>query len=144
MSTEAEAESDFRTLHLDSTWLELNPGEEAFFKLETGIQDTEELRKHIIDIQRDAYKVSFCTRDDWIKSTPGTNTMFWVQVHPYPCIQGFGFTAIGICRMPAYPRVFELGKNRSDAIFLDVGCCSKDQLIPGAYLDNPTDNFVSG
>ena len=143
MSTEAEAETDFRTLHLDSTWLELSPQKEAFFKSETGIQDTEELRKHIIHIQENAYKVSCCSRTTWIKSTD-SNTTFLVQVHPYPCIQGFGFTAIGIYRMPAYPRAFELRKSRSDAIFLDVGCCSKDQLIPGAYLDNLTDNFVSG
>ena len=128
MSTEAEAETDLRTLHLDSTWLELNPEEEAFFKSETGIHDTEELRKHIIHIQENAYKVSCCSRTTWIKSTD-SNTIFWAQVYPYPCIQGFGFTELWICKIPAYPRVLELGKSRSDAIFLDIGCCSKDQLI---------------
>ena len=36
----------------------LDPEAERFFKAETGIQDTEELRKHIIGVQEEAYKVS--------------------------------------------------------------------------------------
>ena len=52
-----ETETRLRALHLDSTLLELNPEEEAFFKSETGIQDTDELKKHIIEVQEDAYKV---------------------------------------------------------------------------------------
>ena len=68
MSIEADSETDLRTLRLDSTLLELNPEEEAFFKSETGIQDTEELKKHIIQVQEDAYKVSRCSRADWIGS----------------------------------------------------------------------------
>jgi len=55
---ELEAETRLRILPLDDTLLELSPEEEAFFKFETGIQDTEELRKHIIEVQADAYKVS--------------------------------------------------------------------------------------
>ena len=62
MSVNPEAEALLRTLYLDGTWLELNPQEEAFFKSETGIQDTEELRKHIIEVQKDAYEVSRCSR----------------------------------------------------------------------------------
>ena len=69
MTIEAENETDFRTFHLDGTLLELNPEEEVFFKSETGIHDTEELRKHIIHIHEDAYKVSRCSRANWIKST---------------------------------------------------------------------------
>ena len=38
--------------------------------------------------------------------------------------------------MPAYPQVLELGKNRPDAIFLDIGCCRKYQLIPKVCLDS--------
>ena len=53
-----EAETRLRIRPLDDTLLESSPEEEAFFKFETGIQDTEELRKHIIEVQADAYKVS--------------------------------------------------------------------------------------
>jgi len=63
-----ETETRLRTLPLDDTLLVLHPKEEAFFKSETGIQDTEELRKHILRIQEDAYKVSRCSRTDQIKS----------------------------------------------------------------------------
>jgi hypothetical protein len=38
--------------------LVLDPDTERFFKAETGIQDSEELRKHIIQVQQDAYKAS--------------------------------------------------------------------------------------
>jgi hypothetical protein len=34
------------------------PDTERFFKAETGIQDTGELRKHIIQTQQEAYKAS--------------------------------------------------------------------------------------
>ena len=78
MSVNAEAETHLRTLHLDGTWLELNPEEEAFFKSETGIRDTEELRKHIIEVQKDAYKVSRCSRVEWVKYARGSNIVFHV------------------------------------------------------------------
>lgn len=55
--TDAQIEARLRTLQLDSTLLELGPEEEVFFKSETGIEDTEELKKHIIEVQEDAYKV---------------------------------------------------------------------------------------
>jgi len=100
MTPDAETIPRLRDLDLDITLLELNPEEEAFFKAETGIQDTEELRKHIIEVHEDAYKVL-----------------------PYICIRGFLFVKFRITKMPAYPRVLELVKSRPDAIFLDVGCC---------------------
>ena len=145
MNVDVETETRFRALHTDDTLLKLNPEEEAFFKLETGIQDTEELRKHIIKVQEDAYKVSRCSRADQIESALGAITsVFRVQIYPYFCIRGFRFTKLKIAGMPVYPRVLELGKNRPDAIFLDIGCCCKDQLILVVCLDSLTDNFVPG
>jgi len=64
MNTDIETEIRLHTLPLDDTLLGLNPEEEAFFKSETGIQDTEELRKHIIRVQEDAYKVIRRSRTD--------------------------------------------------------------------------------
>ena len=57
MNPDLETETRLCTIPLDDTLLELHPKEEAFFKSETGIQDTEELREHILRIQEDAYKV---------------------------------------------------------------------------------------
>ena len=45
-------------LHINGSLLRLGPVEEAFFKAGTGIQDTEELRKHIIQVHEEAYQVS--------------------------------------------------------------------------------------
>ena len=68
MALDGETKTRLRTLYLDDSFLELNPGEEAFFKAETGIQDTEELTKHIVGVQEEAYKVSRCSRANWVHS----------------------------------------------------------------------------
>ena len=43
---------------LDPSALKLGPEEIAFFEAQTGITDEEELRKHIIDVQAEAFAVS--------------------------------------------------------------------------------------
>jgi len=62
MPLDNEIEAPPRTVYLDGTSLELDPKEEAFLKAETGIQDTDELRKHITEVQEEAYKVSSYSR----------------------------------------------------------------------------------
>ena len=69
MNVDSETGTLFRTLHLDYTLLELNPEEEAFFKSTTGIQGTEELKKHIVGVREDGRKVSRCSRSDLVKFT---------------------------------------------------------------------------
>ena len=135
---DTETETCLRALHLDGTLLGLNPEEEAFFKSETGIQDTDELKKHIIEVQEDAYKVRCCLNG----ISADSNILFHVQVYPYPCIRGFRFTRLKIARMPAYPRVLELGKSRPGAIFLDIGCCRKDQFILRVFPHDLTSTVV--
>ena len=66
MTLDDDVETRLRTIRPDSTLLELDPKEEAFFKEETGIQDTEELRKHIIEVQEEAYEVRSRSRIDWV------------------------------------------------------------------------------
>lgn len=100
MSRKSEAEAYLRSLPPDGSFLTLDPETETFFKEETGITDSNELREHIIKVQEEAY-----------------------EVFPYPCIRGFRFAKLKIAKMTAYPRAFELLKNRPDAIFLDIGCC---------------------
>jgi hypothetical protein len=63
MTLDGETEARILTIHLDGN-LELNPEEESFLKAETGIQDTEELRKHIIEVKEEAYKVTGYSRAD--------------------------------------------------------------------------------
>ena len=64
MTLNSETKTHIHTIYLDGTFLELRPEEEAFFKAETGIQDTEELKKHIAEVQDGAYKVSSWSRAD--------------------------------------------------------------------------------
>lgn len=58
---DGKTETHLRALHIDGTLLELDPEEEAFFKVETGIQDSGELKKHIIEVHEEAYKASGCS-----------------------------------------------------------------------------------
>lgn len=52
-----EIETHLRSLPLNTDVLALDADTETFFKAETGIQDTEQLRKHIVQVQEEAYKV---------------------------------------------------------------------------------------
>ena len=127
-------ETRLRSLKLDEDWLVLDPETESFFKAETGIEDGEELKKHIIGVQEEAYKASPSVFFRSRLSTQDGNVVFYVQVYPYPCIRGFRFVMLKIARLPAYPRVFELLKNRPEAIFLDLGCCSTDKCHLGVLV----------
>ena len=126
----SEIESHLRSLPLNSDVLALDPDTENFFKAETGIQDTEQLRKHILQVQEEAYKVSFAVS----VHMPDLNILFRAQLHPYPCIRAFKFVRLKIPKMPIYPRVLQLLENRPDAIFLDIGCCSEHHPHLGVSL----------
>ena len=58
MNRNSEVEAYLRALPSDASFLVLDPETEDFFKAETGIQDSEESRKHIVEVQEEAYKVS--------------------------------------------------------------------------------------
>lgn len=47
------------------------------------------------------------------------------QIYPYPCIRIFAFTWLRATKNPAYGHVLKLGKERENAIFIDLGCCCK-------------------
>lgn len=48
-------------LELDPSLYKPDPNEIEFFKSQTGIQDDEELKKHIISVQKEAWEVSIHT-----------------------------------------------------------------------------------
>ena len=125
MNLDSEAEKLLRSLPPDGSFLALDHETEKFFKEETGIQDGEELKRHIIKVQQEAYEVSPGTSADPAHLPGGGNVVFRSQVFPYPCIRAFRFAKLKIAAMTVYPRVLELLKNRPEAIFLDIGCCSK-------------------
>ncbi|EKM47973.1 uncharacterized protein PHACADRAFT_266612 [Phanerochaete carnosa HHB-10118-sp] len=65
----------------------------------TGIRDPVELKKHVLQVQREIY-----------------------AIHPYPCIRVCGFVESRISRFPAYQNLLQLGRERTGALFLDIGC----------------------
>jgi len=100
MSTAPEESTGAVVPPLDERLYSLDPEELAFFLAETHIDDEATLKRHLLDVQAKAYKV-----------------------HMYPCIRRFAFTKLKISRLPAYPHVLKLGKERNGAILLDLGCC---------------------
>ncbi|GJJ09838.1 hypothetical protein Clacol_004062 [Clathrus columnatus] len=64
------------------------------------IQDDNELKEHLLSVQAEAY-----------------------AVYPYACIRRFDFAKFKIAKHPAYESVIKLGKERENAIFLDLPCC---------------------
>ncbi|KAH9957867.1 hypothetical protein BJV74DRAFT_415164 [Russula compacta] len=77
-----------------------NPTHEElkFFKQQTGIQDDDEFKAHILELQAEAYKV-----------------------HPYPCIRRFHFLRFKISRLFEYQDLLRIGKQPNRPIFLDIG-----------------------
>ncbi|KAH7890656.1 hypothetical protein F5I97DRAFT_1923159 [Phlebopus sp. FC_14] len=94
---------------LQEQYYRITPEQAAFFKERTGITDDEELKRHILAVQAEAYKVA-----------------------PYPCIMGFVFLSLLLSRFSVYKDVLSIGRSRPGAILLDVGCCVGTDLRKAA------------
>ncbi|EMD35921.1 hypothetical protein CERSUDRAFT_115828 [Gelatoporia subvermispora B] len=101
---------------------DFNPdGEElAFLKSQTGIDNEDALRDHCFKVQASAY-----------------------EVFPYNCIRRFNFIRLKIARLPAYPHLLELGKERKGAILLDIGCCFGNDVRKAVLDGYPVDNIIA-
>ena len=101
-----------------------NPSSQAieFFKEETGISNDAELKKHVVAIQKKAFSVRHRDFSDLqfenLRST---------KVCKYPCIRVFEFMTLKMANVSAYDLVLKLGRERKDAIFVDLGCCCKSK-----------------
>ncbi|TFY76056.1 hypothetical protein EWM64_g7955 [Hericium alpestre] len=105
---------------LDADKYGLDDEESAFFKKEMGITDDEQLKQHIIAVQAEAF-----------------------SIYPYPCIRRFAFTTLKISRLPAYPNLLKLGKEREGAIFLDIGCCFGNDVHKAIADGYPIQNAIA-
>ncbi|KAJ6448921.1 hypothetical protein C8R45DRAFT_1224572 [Mycena sanguinolenta] len=98
-----------------------NPEELALLKAQTGIHDDEELRAHVVAVQKKAAAVA-----------------------NYPCIQRFGFIKIKINKFPsAYNHVLDLARNDPSALLLDIGCCFGNDLRKIALDGFPAQNIIA-
>jgi len=99
-----------------------NPTEEEvrFLQSQTGIQDRDQLKQHILEVQQKAY-----------------------DIYGYPCIRFMSFIRMGIKRLPIYQSVLSLARDRKDAIILDIGCCFGNDLRKVCADGWPVQNAVA-
>ncbi|KAJ3799752.1 hypothetical protein GGU11DRAFT_678756 [Lentinula aff. detonsa] len=113
------ASSQSKTISPDK--LVLNENELAFYQRQTGIQDKNKLKEHIIEIAEKA-----------------------LQVYPYHCIHTFGFLRFRILRAESgYKQLLKLGSTRPNAFFLDLGCCFGNDLRKAIEDGFPARNVVA-
>jgi len=91
----------------------------AFIKEETGIDDPDALKKHVIAVQRKAY-----------------------ALHWFPCIRRFGFAMTQISTLPSYREALKLGREREGAILVDLGCCCGTDIRKVVRDGFPTENLI--
>ncbi|PIL30037.1 hypothetical protein GSI_07949 [Ganoderma sinense ZZ0214-1] len=94
--------------------------ERKFFKKTIGIDDDAELDQHILDVQAKAY-----------------------LIFPYSCIRIFGFTRIRISRLPAYEEFMKLGRERTNPIFIDLGCAFGSDLRKAVLDGYPIESCLA-
>ncbi|OJT14322.1 hypothetical protein TRAPUB_9113 [Trametes pubescens] len=104
-------------LPLDESLYTIDDAALEYMQAQTGILDTEELKKHIIAAQAEAY-----------------------AVFPYGCIRKFSFINLKLGRLPAYKQLLTLGKERKGAIFLDIGCCFGTDVRKAVSDGYPVEN----
>lgn len=103
---------------MDDSLYCLDPEEIAFFKRQTGIQDEAALKTHIIDVQKEAYKVA-----------------------PYACIRGFDFLHPNMSKLHIYNHILKRGSE--GAILLDVGSCLGADVRKAAEDGFPVHNIIA-
>ncbi|KAJ7457366.1 hypothetical protein FB451DRAFT_1142624 [Mycena latifolia] len=96
-------------------------GEElGFIGEQTGIQDPDVLKEHVLAIQTKA-----------------------CDLYSYPCIRRFEFARPRISTFPAYQGVLALGREREGAILLDLGCCFGTDIRKAASDGFPLQNLIA-
>ncbi|KAH9891083.1 hypothetical protein C8Q73DRAFT_109551 [Cubamyces lactineus] len=105
---------------VDESKYSLKGEELKFMQAQTGITDEEELKRHILAVQAEAY-----------------------AVFPYPCIRRFAFLDFRIGHLHGYDQLLKLGKERKDAIFLDIGCCFGNDIRYAAKGGFPVKQIVA-
>ncbi|KAI0639003.1 hypothetical protein C8Q77DRAFT_23265 [Trametes polyzona] len=105
---------------LDESLYSIDDTALEFMKEQTGIQDPDELKKHVMAVQAEAY-----------------------AIYPYNCIRKFAFVQVKLGRLPGYERLLELGKKRKGAVFLDIGCCFGNDIRKAVHDGYPIENVIA-
>jgi len=92
----------------------------VFFKKLTGISDDKELKRHILSVQEEAWKVAH-----------------------YMCIRTFGFMRLNIGREKKYKELLKIGKENSQAVYLEFACCFGNDARKAISEGFPLQNVVA-
>ncbi|EJD05483.1 uncharacterized protein FOMMEDRAFT_17776 [Fomitiporia mediterranea MF3/22] len=114
------SEPELPTYVLDPNLYDPTREEIDFLKSQTGITDEEELKQHVLAVQKEAW-----------------------AVFTYRCIQAFGFITLKISHLPAYQDLLKLGKERPGAIFLDLACCFGNDIRKAIADGYPKENSIA-
>ncbi|KAJ7590107.1 hypothetical protein C8J56DRAFT_588891 [Mycena floridula] len=104
---------------LDPSLYVLEEDQLGFFRSQTGIDDEEELRAHVLAVQAKAY-----------------------EIYKYPCIRSFSFLRLKISKFPGYKQALKLGRERPGAILLDIGCCFGNDIRKAVQDGFPVENVI--
>jgi len=65
------------------------------------------------------------------------------KVAPYPCIRGFTFLRLNTSSYPVYEHILKLGRERPNAVLLDIGCCFGTDARSAAADGFPVENIIT-
>ncbi|THV02824.1 hypothetical protein K435DRAFT_748703 [Dendrothele bispora CBS 962.96] len=108
------------TNNAEQNKLQLDESELAHLKKQTGIEDVDELTKHVQDVVRRAH-----------------------EVFGYKYLTSTLFLKSKLARLPVYKHVLEVGKTRKDALFLDLGCGLGHDTRRAASDGYPVQNLIA-
>ena len=131
---------------LDERLYDLSDEESSFFKQQTGIQDDDELKAHIIQVQASAYKV--CNRE--ARQSQDGNSCLGLSQNRFILtlasassilqseswgegtwrqLKSDNSPRLKMWRLSPYQDLLKIGKSRGGAIFLDIGSCGKNHHL---------------
>ncbi len=119
----------------------LSEDEAVFYRSQTGIEDDEELKNHILTVQAEAYKASLGPHRHQGSGrlncrslfVPDTSVSLYTHIlfsevctnfrNCCPTKRQLRGSRLGISKHPSYQRFLAIGREREGAIYLEIACC---------------------
>ncbi|KAG1887011.1 hypothetical protein F4604DRAFT_1675072 [Suillus subluteus] len=114
----------------DTCLYNLSPAQAAFFKAQTGIDNDEDLKRHILEVQAKAYKANHSQR----------TSLHHILV--FMDLASFGTFSAGL-HIAWKLNIPQLGRGRPDAVLLDIGCCFGVDARRAAADGFPAKNIIA-
>jgi len=142
------SDTEYESLPLEESLYNPSPDDIVLLKKLTGIENEDELKKHALEIQAQAYAVShLCVFDMDYDSvlTFGRYIRILASVHSalHRKLQNLGKIShinggfslrFKISRYPFYQEILKIGKERPGAVYLELGCCCTSPPAPTSDL----------